>query len=560
MRPSHRSLAALACPAAASCGPGAAAGGSSRWLRRAGILAGLCAASWAPELRAAPGAPASAGPAGQVDIARDPGASAAPTAPAPVDTVTRRWLERVERAFDAAVEIRGFRARPIPTGEAGRAAIDRLEAAWRTVDASGLPGDDRVRGQAAATVAQLLQAYDPERHARLAARLAATAGPQDVAPPWLAALLARADHDQGFEQWIATAPTDLRVRRALTLYYVPMRSCGLSPIEGPLDVSEPMLALTARTFPGELAALYERLSYALLHGNGAQFPPGAVVPGDRATTGNVLRLFRKLLRVAPAARDDLVARLPRVIAATPDLSGRARQAALLAWLADGAPDPDAGNPSLAAALRGTDRARRWGLGWIRGIAPGRLDAALTAAIADAARRAATPEDRMLAMDALTLAPHADGLEGILVAGRAADDDLLLAAVSALGMMAGWPHRAPIPAVRAAVMARRDRVHAVFASRLCDRRVAHQLVTIFAELGETRLDADMARCLRAADVSIMQIFAAHALSRPSGQWDATIAAFQALAGKLPPDQREYPARLAHELRAARSAPPPKATGR
>ncbi len=226
--------------------------------------------------------------------------------PLPDDPFLAEWTQRVEEVYEAALELQGL-VRGDQDITAARDA--RVLSLWEQI-AKVLPDEDLLRQSLASEVSEYFAARDVLKAAQIAEhsgqpgrsdslyrsldrlddarRIRAKADRYSVEGnqlseqsklrrqakqkdnDWLAMLKpterllllttgpgrSAISGEAGFSAFVATLPDNARLRRALTIYYVPMRMCGLSSLDGELDVSGPILRLTAEVFPDRLGETY----------------------------------------------------------------------------------------------------------------------------------------------------------------------------------------------------------------------------------------------------------------------------------------------------------------
>lgn len=384
-----------------------------------------------------------------------------------------------------------------------------------------------------------------------------TAGPVD---PWLTG------NDKGFTYYASlTGINNDRLRLALAMYYQGCASCGLSSIDGELDVTEPLLRLTARCRPDLLGPVYRFRGFET-----AWFDSGLLkIPGDFGPTGNGLLVTCDILKDAPNAKREIldVARSRAGIKGrTPDQV--ARWAALAAFIEDGAPDPRLDWPgALIKKLTGSDAERRWALAWL----PNQLaesaprpypyikDAKIAAAVVAASRKCKSPVDQVLALDALRVCPPSAGLSAICeLAGG--DAKLRVGYIHALK---GQYNRVVAPADSRSEL-KTFRPPAEFAQALPQLRKAFYrhvradypsrfLLKMFAQLADEQFDAKIAEILLDDgfdQTGFMQYVAVYAQLFPKADRTKTIAAFETLGKRANFKHAKYAARLAKEIKANR----------
>ena len=374
--------------------------------------------------------------------------------------------------------------------------------------------------------------------------------------------------DRGFGYSVASLPDNARLRRAMTLYYFPCRDCGLSSFDGGLDVSEPILRLTAEAFPQRLGETY-RLVVAAGHGQYGWHTGPYRIPGDFSPTGNALVLTRDLLRLAPDARKGILAVARAKSREAVEPPRRCRWQALVAYLEDGAPDPgEEAKQMLMAKLAGTPPERRWALAWIPNELaesapdpyPYVTDRALGEAIAAAAAKCQTPEDRILALDALGIVPPISGLE--FICQMAGSEEPGMAEMAITAILTQYRRAQPLThdeESRLAIQPNEDFVAALPALReafyphLPEQawKRGEDLMHMFAELGDPGLDAEVAgrvgrdgfdRANHVRDIVLT------ARWYPGLEWGKTITAIESLGQDPSYEHADYAARLAREWRA------------
>lgn len=535
----------------------------------------------------------------------------------PADRELAEWVQRGEGVFDLVLELW---ATARPYGRKGPIDAKKALALWKRI-APRLPKEDLLRQRICYTVAKVFEQSDPATAAKIAesckypswsASLYRRAGKKDderrmsdvakqharreeafqklmkrftrreadlqdwlgkqpvmeriefltsgVAGPWARQC------DKGFSHFVASLPKNVRLRRVMTLYYTPCGKCGLSPSDGELDLAEPILRTTAAALPDKLGRTYRLLVQAGM-GESSWLTGPLRIPGDWGPTGNALRVTGELLRAAPGAKAEILAVARKWAEANKTPAQRCRWLALAAFLQDGAPDVRRDwETVLPKKLRGTEIQRRWALAWL----PNELAEApkkplkfttnhVPNAVAQAARKCATAEDKILACDAIGALPAPAGLE-VAMAMASQDSPLQLwrMAVDALrrqyrragrrrGAAAGPP--APLPAFAALLPAFRKALY----PRLSQRQETDFVLKFLAELRDPKLDAEVARHLLAKQFTgtrFMQYSASTGMIYKGMSWDRTISAFQALGQDKSFKQAKYAARLARDLLAAK----------
>lgn len=216
---------------------------------------------------------------------------------------------------------------------------------------------------------------------------------------------------------------------------------------------------------------------------------------------------------------------------------------------------------LPKKLRGTEIERRWALAWL----PNELGEApkkplkfstnhVPNAVAQAARKCATAEDKILACDAIGALPAPAGLaDAMAIASQNAPLELWRMAVDALRRQYHRARRergdAALPPFAALLPTFRKALH----PRLSQQQDTDFVLKFLAELRDPKLDAEVARHLLARKFTgerFMQYSAATGMTYRRLSWDKTAAAFQALGRDKSFKKAKYAARLARDLLAAK----------
>jgi hypothetical protein len=523
--------------------------------------------------------------------------------------------EFVRSRWDGAPGARRGDAEPVDVAALGRAIEEKAWPAFVSVETSGLHEGDPIRQRARGVMVAMRGAYAPAEAARqaeawgllsdaglyyrragladdesrvnAASRADARGGDETDGLPLAIAPFVRGFSDERYwacraftSDCFAALPPNARVRRAVALAYTPAPSCGSSSPEEGYDVAEPLLRTTAEAAPDELGRTFGFLTYLSRgsigwRGRGA---PSGDVPGDFGPGKGALRVARELFRADPdgAAR---FARTVRDVAGAIEGGAGPRWAALIAYLDEGAPDPggDEAWPALAALLsRGTPRERRWALGWVgppgrahrayeppRGAAAER-EAALTAAVTEAALRAEDDDDLALAMRALTAFPNEEALPAIVRAAQGAAWQDAARALEQLSFSdadrrlwgemppprgSRWQSMPPSPALRGV----RAELHRGLAPHVCDGD-ATAAFSALARLDDPALDEVTAACFAARPPGWTRL--AHALgedapAHPAVGWAATERELRRWADRgATPFEVESVTKMADDIAAAR----------
>jgi len=356
----------------------------------------------------------------------------------------------------------------------------------------------------------------------------------------------------GFTEFAKPFPNNARLRRALALYYTPSLVCGNSHVTGDMEISEHILRLTAEGLPGELGRTYAAVARAGLgqFAGMSDLPSRGGpwrIPGDYGTTANGLLLARDLISRAPGAREQILATARELGLAHRYSQRRCRWRALAAYIEDGMPDPgEEWKAAILPKFSGSERERRWALAWAASKVaeswemprPRVLEVELAAAAAQAASKCRTPEDVILALEVLAYCMPPDGLDSIMAAAGSKDRNVRKFAVFALEQQyqrAGKPDPIGRPTVvRPQVLVDRlEELRRAFHPHLDSHPGKYLLPRLFADLGDTRLDAALAAKLlgmRYFDQSFVQEASNAAARRPGLGWKKTLAALDALSGK------------------------------
>lgn len=516
-------------------------------------------------------------------------------------------LERMARGLDACLN----NACPSEMPARDPESATRAAAAWRDVVSAELPRDNHLRLRAAEAAALVLGEHDPPRGATLAedndlpdlaarlyqragmtaeaaraheAALAAdraraafqkrygappgqtgqtakdapttpwewvtflTSGPRD---PWVRGC------KQGASAFLAHVPPNAHLRRALLVMYEPCRECAFSHMEGELDVIEPMLRLTAEAFPLEVVRTWA----ALMSGPGHTGYSDAVpwISGDSGPTGNVLPVLHDVVLRAPQARESLLAFATESSRSGGNPGPQARWSGVVAYLTDGAPEPN--EEVLLAKLAGSDTERRWALAWL----PTKLQETegrrpivqnpsepLRSAITGAWHRASSLMDRLLVLDALHSMPPPTGVDVLVRATASGDDPVRHLAMDAFmrqfqaaqrSLTGTRPFFDSLPEMRR-----------ILYPLLCrSSKDAWQAVPLFAELWDTQLDSTIAGCLKAMvepDRALLGMAADGVTRHRALGWRLTTAALREIAARPGFADAGYVARLVDDIDAGR----------
>jgi hypothetical protein len=511
-------------------------------------------------------------------------------------------------------------AETIDVAALGKAIEERARPLFASVESSGLLEDDPIRRRAREVMAAIRSAYDPVEaghqaeawglldeasryyraggdtfdearvdtiaHARVRDESADTVG---SVPPALAPFMHKPAAGGYWScraftpDCLAALPPNARVRRAFALAFTPAPSCGNSSPQEGYDVAEPLLRATAEAAPEEFGRTFAFLTYLSRRAIGwrGRGAPSGDLPGDFGESQSALRVARDLFRANPEGAAPF-ARIVRDVAGTIEGGAGPRWAALLAYLDEGAPDPggDEAWPTLAALLaRGTPRERRWALGWVGQARRGHLDlepsreelardAALTAAITEAALRAEDDDDRALAMRALVAFPSEAALPAITRAVQgAAWRDATRALEQLFGLEADrklwgelpppWGSRWQRAPLSPALLQARDALHQGLAPHVCASDAA--AFGALARLDDPGLDEITAACFAARPpgwTPLAHLLGREAPAHPTIGWTATERELRRWAERgATPFEVESVTKMADDIAAAR----PKALG-
>lgn len=525
------------------------------------------------------------------------------------------WVQSRETVFDDVLELQSL---TYPHREGAVANAERIVELWNTI-AAELPENDLLRQRSSYIAAKLFKQTNPHRAAKIAE--------DSIYPAWSASLYLKAgkredsermerlaqtreqqtkafqkqiirfssgqenmtewllgqpvmdrikfltsgvgnpgsqQHQQGFSGFTASLPDNIRLRRVMTLYYQPSVEDNFNSIDGELNLAEPILRTTAKTFPEKLGKTYRTLVESGTGVNG-WFTGPLRIPGDWGPTGNALKVTADLLHDAGAAKDEILAVAKTQAAKADNPNMRCRWLALVAYLEDGHPDmrtnPDA---ILIEKLDGTESQRRWALAWLPNLlaeaAPRTPQEYKNMGVPDAvisnAGKCATDEDQILLCNAIGTFPPPTGLEQVMNIASAQSSNLSVwrNAVDAIfrqySRVRVQPARELDP-----VMPNPDFIRLLPAlrkalyPRLSDKPDCSTVLRILAELQDPELDGQIARHLLGGKIegtTFMQSSAATVSFYKHLQWPRTIAAFEALGKDQTFAQSEYAARLAKDL--------------
>jgi hypothetical protein len=366
--------------------------------------------------------------------------------------------------------------------------------------------------------------------------------------------------DKGFSHFVASLPDNPRLRRIMTLYYSPCVEDNFNSRDGELNLAEPMLRTTAESFPDALGRTYRLLVEG---GAGeASWSTGPTrIPGDWGPTGNALWMTADLLRTVPQAKSQILAVAKERAEALQNPIQRCRWRALIAFLEDPAPgDRRDWESLLPKKLRGSESERRWALAWVanelaeaRGKPLEFHSPDVPKAVSEAAGKCATPEDKILACDAVKELPPPAGLDAVLeIAVQDVPLEVWRMAAAAIQQQhrrarqerGGSTYPAePLPDFVNLLPALRKALY----PHLREPQECQFVLTLLAELRDAELDAEMARQLLASKDP--QFLPRCAVVAHDGlvSCEKTVSAIEELGRDASFAEAEWAARLAQELR-------------